>query len=94
MLDEYLAMRLARDRAAEIEQDFRRAGYAPGPERTVKSAAGRLVAWVLWALVVRDLGRLAATCLLVMLLGLGLVSLSLFAAATEPRPTRVHADRP
>lgn len=90
-MDEYLAMRLARDRAAEIEAEVRRVARLRVAGRPGEGLApGHLVEAMRRVLTVRDLGRLALVSFLVMLLGIGVVGL--WTAATEPPPPRTQID--
>jgi len=91
-MDEYLAVQLARDRAAEVEAALRRTAYLQMGGLPDRPAPGHLVETVRRALTVRDLGRLALVSFLVMLLGVGVVGL--WTAATEPRPPRTQVDLP
>jgi hypothetical protein len=88
LMDEYLALRLARERMAEMEREWRRTGF----DRPTSDGLGLgwIVAAVRRTLQVRDLGRLAIVSFMVMLLGLGVVGL--LTAATHPPSTRIRVD--
>ena len=92
MMDEYLVIRLARDRASEMERDFRQTGGLGWTGSDRPSMLSRLASSARQALTVRDLGRLAIVSFFVMLLGIGVVGL--FAAATEHPTPAAHTDLP
>jgi hypothetical protein len=85
-MNERLARQLVRDRVTEAEARLRRNAEAHS-DREAPPPGGA----VRQAFVVRDLGRLALVCALVMLLGIGVVGL--WTAATEPRPPRLLPER-